>query len=413
MKVLSKPRHWLFGAALLLGLVLTSCGAPLAGDSWPGISTDGTFVYVSYKEQVFRVNPAGGKETVRHIDWLAKAPSASVHMYAPPALGPDGSVFVGGYDHKVYKFTLSSGLQSNWTSPVGNEKIVGSALVKDKLLYVPLGDKGIEVLDTDNASLKSSFTGTAYGVWSQPVLVGDTLYFSSLDHNVYALNASDLSLKWKVDVGGAVADSPLVDGDTLYVGTFSHELVAISTEGKIINRFKTDGWVWSTPILVNDTLYFGDLSGNIYALGANDWQQKWKTIDSERPGGIRGKVAFAHIKPAGGTERDIIIAGSESKYVRAYDAKTGESVWTAGIAADEQILSDLVVIGQDVIYTTLNEDHIVGAYNIETGNRSWTVSLKNDLNLLQTPGAIPMATSGPTAAPATTVPSTAAPTSVQ
>jgi outer membrane protein assembly factor BamB len=416
LKVLSKPRHWLFGAALLLTLMLTSCGEALAGDSWPGISSDGSNIYVAYKDQVFRVNPTGGNETIRHINWLARAPNGGVHMYAAPALGPDGMVYVGAYDKKIYKFSLATGFLSNWNSPTGTERVVGAALVKDNLVYVPLGDKGIQALDTETGQLKFSFASTTYGVWSQPVLVGDTLYFSSLDHHVYALNASDLTLKWKVDVGGAAADSPLVDGDTLYIGTFANELIALSTDGKIVNRFATENWVWSTPILQNDTLYFGDLGGYVYALGTNDWQQKWKVQDTERPGAIRGRVAFAHIKHKTQNEeveRDVIIAGSKSKYIRAYDAQNGEVVWTSAIAADEQILSDLIVIGNDVIYTTLHEEQIVGAFNINSGNRSWVVNLKTDSDLLKTPTAIPAATSIPSATPASTTASTAAPTSAQ
>ncbi len=411
MKVLSKPRHWLFGAALLLCFVLTSCGAPLAGDSWPGIYSDGKVVYVAYKDQIFRVDPSKGSGTVRHIDWLARLPNAGSHMYAPPALAADGTLYEGTYDHKVYKFSTNSGAPLNWNSPAGTEKFVGGALVNDKTVYIGNGDKGVQALDTDTGQLKASFAKTEFGVWSTPLLVEDTLYFSSLDHNVYAVDANSLQLKWKVDVGGATPDTPLFDNGMLYVGTFSNELVEIAVQDhQIKNRYTTRGWVWSTPILENGTLYFGDLSGYVYAFDPVAWALKWENHDeSDRPGGIRGQLAFTHIKPQDGKERDIVIAGSESKYLRAYDASTGEVVWTAGISAEDQILSDLYVIGNDVIFTTLSERQIVGAYSVDTGRPSWHVSLPDEINLLQTPTSIPAST----AVPSATAASTAAATSAQ
>src|SRR4051812_4680542 len=119
LKLLSQPRRKILGAALLLMLVLTSCGTPIAGDSWPGISTDGQFIYVAWKNHVLRVNPAnyapGSQPTDRRIDWLANTPDDKSHMYGPPAVTNDGTVYLGSFDHKVFAFTVSNKLVSTWT----------------------------------------------------------------------------------------------------------------------------------------------------------------------------------------------------------------------------------------------------------------------------------------------------------
>ena len=51
---LTRPR--LAGVALLFVLLLSACGPGIAGESWAGISTDGKYVYVAWKEDMFRVN---------------------------------------------------------------------------------------------------------------------------------------------------------------------------------------------------------------------------------------------------------------------------------------------------------------------------------------------------------------------
>ncbi len=410
MKLLSRPRHWVFGAALLLVLTVTSCGAPLPGESWAGISTDGKYVYVAYKEQVFRIDPAlGGQSTSRQIDWLTQSPN-KVHMYAPPAISDDGVLFEGAYDHKVYAFsTTGSGLITTWNSPTATDKIIGGALVHDDLVYVGMGDKGVKALDRKTGTERWTYANTAYGVWSTPVVVDDTLYFASLDHNIYALDAHSGTFKWKVDLGGAIAGKPFYDSDTkmLYMGTFADDFVAVSTDqAKIVNRYQTRGWVWGAPVTHNGTLYFADLAGWVYALDPNTFQLKWEVTDADRPGAIRGSLAIAK-NQAG---KYLVIAGSESKYPRAYDADTGQVVWTAAIATDDQVLSDLVVIGDDVIFTTLSDKQIVAAYSVETGRPNWRVDLTSEVSRLQTATVAPISTPIPTATSAASPAGTSAAT---
>ena len=61
-----------------------------------------------------------------------------------------------------------------------------------------------------------------------------------------------------------------------YIGTFLNELVAINTSnGKILWRFPTEGWVWASPVLDGDVLYFGDIAGNFYAIDRNTQATLW------------------------------------------------------------------------------------------------------------------------------------------
>jgi outer membrane protein assembly factor BamB len=403
LKVLSRPRHWVFGAALLLVLTLTSCGPPLPGESWAGISTDGTYLYVAFREQVIRVTPPVAdpntktRSSVGQIDWLTQAPGKA-HMYAPPALSDDGVLFEGAYDHKVYAFSTNGGVLNTWNSPAGTDKIVGGALVSGDLVYVGMGDKGIKALDRKTGTERWAYAGTRYGVWSTPIIVDDTLYFASLDHNIYALDAMTGTYKWQVDLGGAIAGKPLYNNGTLYVGTFANKLTAISlADHSIVNSYETRGWVWGVPVLYNGTLYFADLKGWVYALDPATFKLIWEATDTEHPGSIRGSLAVTKIK-RGNTDTDIVIAGAESKYLRAYEAQTGQLVWTSAISTEDQILSDLVVLGNDVIFTTLSDKQLVAAFSTETGQKNWQVSLTNDdINRLLTPTSAPISTPVPTA----------------
>ncbi len=413
MKVLSAPRQRFVGAAFLLLLVLSACGTPIAGESWPGISTDGKYLYVAFKEHIFRVNPVppAGSAT-RQIEWLATAPN-NAHMYGPPAIGSDGVLYEGAYDHKVYAFPQTaqpSPIALGGTSTNGPaDRFIGGALVDDTSIYIGMGDKGVIAYNRSDGSVKWTYTDTQYGVWATPLLVDKVLYFGSMDHFIYAVDAETGKLQWKTDLGGAIPGTPLYDHGNLYVGTFNNELLSIGIrDGKIANRFKTQGWVWATPIVKDGILYFGDLNGYLYAVDEANLTQKWSTTSTEYPGGIRGSAVIAPVKNGNGNTTNVVIVGSESKYLLAFDAATGAKFWVSSIAADDQILSDLIVLGNEVICTTPSDSEVVAAYDIATGQPNWRIILPSELTRLQTATYVPLATGAATSAP--TQAATAAPT---
>lgn len=405
-----------FRAALLLVslVLLTSCTALVLPESWAGLTVDGTlqdgryvdarYLYVAYRDVVFRIDltrDAAGRiiepnqrATDRFVDWAARSENNG-QMFAAPALEKreDGvRVYVGSYNHAVYAFAPDSGVRNvplaNWRAPVGTEKVIGEALVHGDRVYVGQGDKGIKAFSTVTGALVASFDGTDFGVWSAPVLDEErnALYFGSMDRHVYALKADTLELLWRVDVGGAVAASPLLHDGVLYFGTLTSELIAVDTRmesrlpitnqsDRILRRYKTEGWIWSTPTLVNGTLYFGDLRGYVHAVDAQTFNPRWKATDPERRGGIRGKVAVVDGR---------VIAGSESKYLRAYNAESGALIWTSSPAEAERILGDVVVVGEMVITTTKSEERLVVAYDLLSGGRLWSVRKpsQDDVNRL-------------------------------
>jgi outer membrane protein assembly factor BamB len=107
------------------------------------------------------------------------------------------------------------------------------------------------------STLKWSFA-TGGPITSAPALGTDgSIYFSSRDHHVYALNP-DGSLKWSVNIGGWGSSTTLGADGTIYVGTYSRKLYAIAPDGSIKWSFDTVGSVYATPVLgVDGTIYVG------------------------------------------------------------------------------------------------------------------------------------------------------------
>lgn len=390
-------------AMLVLGaaVFLAGCTPVVLPESWPGLSADGAlgpdgrytdarYVYVAYRNTIFRVDTQTapqGRATERLIDWAARAPNNG-QMFAAPALGADGHVYIGTYSHMVHAFSPDAAPDptvplASFNVPASNDRIIADALVVDGEVVIGQGDKGVRVLDAQTGAQKAAFEETKFGVWAAPALDAEqnVLYVPSMDHHVYALDGDTLDLLWKVDVGGVVASTPLLHEGMLYVGTFSNELVAIDVAGQAIAReFPTDGWVWATPRLSGGNLYFGDMKGNVYSINAETFDQNWKVRNEQNPGAVRGRVAVVDGK---------VIAAFESKYLQAFDEQSGVTLWTSSPASEDRILGDVIVIDNMAITTTLSVNQLVVAYDIGTGGRLWSAREPNqdDFNRLTTPGA--------------------------
>lgn len=386
---------------LVAAVFLAGCTPVVLPESWPGMTVDSTpapdgttsdarYIYVAYRNNLFRVDTQTappGRATERLIDWAARAPN-NAQMFAAPALGADGRVYVGDYNRTIHAYSPSATPDptvaiSTFAAPPANDRIIADALVVDGKVYVGQGDKGIRVYDAQTGAQQAAFEDTSYGVWAAPVYDADqsALYVPSMDHHVYALDADTLDMIWKVDVGGVVASTPLLHEGMLYVGTFSNELVAIDVATRAIaGEFTTEGWVWATPSFANGNLFFGDMKGFVYSINAETFTQNWKVNNAQNPGAVRGRVAVVDGK---------VIAAFESKYLQAFDESSGVTLWTSSPATEDRILGDVIVIGDAAITTTLSVNQLLVAYDVNTGGRLWSVKepTQDDFNRLTTPGA--------------------------
>ena len=394
MIALKFPRWTRRLAPLAVLMVLAAaCSTAVSGESWAGVSTDGTSIFLAYQDKLFRLDATNPTSTGANR-WGYQIPG-NAHSYQPPALS-DTALYVGGYDGKLYGFDKTTGQPlPGWTPFNTGDKIIGG-VTYDKgndLVYSPTGSKGVGAFDPKTGAEVAHFDNMAFAVWGAPLVVGNVVYAASFDHNLYVLDSKTLALKWKLDLGGAVGDSPAYDGKgTLYIGTFNSEVLSIDvssgTSGKIINRFKASNWVWGSPVLDNGTLYFGDLNGNLYALDAGSFKVLWQAQDKVNPGGIRGRVAVVDnvaVQSAPNVKR-LVLAGNESKHLYAYDADTGNRVWVSAITFNDRILNNLIVVGPNVVFTTVSEDQILVAYNIQTGQIAFQTKLSDLIaTLIPTP----------------------------
>ena len=84
-------------------------------------------------------------------------------------------------------------------------------------------------------------------------------------------------VKWQFHTRGQVLSSPAIAGDSLYFGSSDHCLYALDlATGAQKWKFKTEGRITSSPAVSAGIVYFGSYDGNFYAVDVHSGKLKWK-----------------------------------------------------------------------------------------------------------------------------------------
>jgi len=335
---------------LILGsLLLSACsGAPMV-NSWPGLSVDGSTVYLAFQGSLYAINAETGVMTWK----FPEKPEPSKPFYAAPAVTED-LVIAGNFGHMLYAIN-KDGTQG-WAFDSTNGNFAGSPLVVGETILAPSTNNMLYALSLGGNVLWTFETENA--LWTTPVSDGKAVYLPALDHNLYALNLSDGSLIWKKDLGSALLSSPVYSDDgIIYLTNMGGEVIALnSSDGSIKWQTKTDGRVWGPPLLHDGVLFTGNIDGKVSAVSAADGSIVWQQ-DAGSP--IIGGAALLTDGVAFPTEGGSLIA---------YGFK-GEKLWNQSVSG--KLYTTPVVSGDTLVVALTEGDNLASAFKF-TGQQAWT-----------------------------------------
>ena len=340
--------------------MLSACsGGGATANSWPGLSIDssGEVAYVADKNAVYAVNTSNGTEK-----WRFPAEKSKSTFYATPAESNDGQVIIGGYDKTLYGVNKENGNQ-NWAFIKAEHNYVAGPLVSDDLIFAPSSDNNLYTVDL-NGNLKWQFE-TEYPQWGTPATDGETIYISSLDHHIYALDAKTGDLVWQSDdLNGAIQGSPTISTDgNLYIGTLGAGMFALNaSDGSTIWQTPTDGWVFSGPVIYKDSLIFGDLTGTVYSMKSSDGSINWQVVPdpSDRKKAITEKLLLY---------QDVLYFGNENGVFYSMNPSSGTVNWSKPF--DAKIFTTPVATDDLVIMALMGKESLLVAMNLD-GTQKWT-----------------------------------------
>ena len=238
----------------------------LTGDtvySSPAVGLDGTVYVGSVDKKLYAFNPDGSEKWEFTTGNLIKS---------SPAIGTDGTVYVGSYDKKLYAFNTDG--SKKWEFLTGNAVSSSPVIGTGGTIYVGSLDNKLYAINPDGS--KRWIFATSGQVYSSPAIAADgTLYVGSLDGSLYAVNP-DGTKKWQCATGDKIYSSPSIGNDgTVYVGSWDKKLYAINPIGTKLWEFVADDSIYSSPAIGNDgTIYVGSLDHKVYAIHP-DGSKKW------------------------------------------------------------------------------------------------------------------------------------------
>ena len=309
------------------------------------IGGDGT-LYVTGDNNLLAINPDST------IKWGIPL---NVVQDCSPAIGADGTIYIGSYDQNLYAVT--DGGQGNvsekWAFATGGV-MTTPTIGSDGTVYFGNDDDNIYAVNPDG-SLRWTFTLDAPIESSSPALGPDgTLYVGSFDNSLYALTdkgQASVSEKWSFATGGTIYGSPSIGADgTIYFGSADGKFYALNPDGSLKWKFTTGGEVLSSAAIGADgTVYFGSNDKNLYALLDNGSapKEKW----AFPVGGI-----FA-AGPAIGADGTIFVGG-ENSIIYAIKDNGGSATQKWTYATGGMVLSSPAIGPDGTVYVGSNDDNL-------------------------------------------------------
>lgn len=186
-----------------------------------------------------RRSPYAGPQTA-NLRWSYHTDDG---LYSSPAIGADGTVYVGSNDKYLYALYPDGSMR--WRYPTGGWVWGSPTIGPDGYVYFGSFDGRLYCV----SPIGELYWSFATGDWvrSSPALGPDgAVYFGSRDGNIYALNPGG-SLRWSYQTGDGVDSSPALGPDeVVYIGSDDFNLYAINSDGTLKWKFLTGDMVWSS-----------------------------------------------------------------------------------------------------------------------------------------------------------------------
>jgi outer membrane protein assembly factor BamB/subtilisin family serine protease len=284
----------------------------------------------------------GGAFTLTLTDSLWQG-VASDTVTGAPAIGADGTVYVGSTDHVFYAFAPDG--TTKWTFTAGGLiDTCSAAIAADGTVYIGSNDGTFYALTPAGILKWKHEFGAAAPVSNSAALAGDgTIYVKAGDGYLYALNPSDGTTKWRKDVHSTLSyASPSLAADgTVYQGSEDGNLYAFNPDGTAKWTFKAGNDIYTAPAV--------DAAGNIYFSVLNNG----KLFSLTSAGVLRwgydgaslGATSSPALSPDGGT---VYYAGYDAR-LHAVQTSSGQSLWVYDLP-NEVRASSPAVDANGVIY---------------------------------------------------------------
>jgi outer membrane protein assembly factor BamB len=364
--LIKSRRVW--GAALgllLLGSLLSACGAAPLPQNWPGLTVaDGTVYAISGAPQrVYLLDAETGAQKATFM------PSGTFRgqtfYWSPVAVGGD-TAFVGFASqadkfYGLFAFDPTTG-QEQWRVPADN-LILAAPVYANGVVYFGTSTGHVYAVDTaTHTQAKWSFQAKE-AIWGSPLVIGDRVYVPAMDHHLYCLDAQTGQKVWDFEAGAALAAQPSPIDGALYQGAFDGRVYAVeASSGQQVSGFdfKAQNWIWSEVLVADGRLYVSSLDGKLYALDA--------ATGEVLAGFPYSTEATDYVRAAPAQSGESVIIATGNGRVTAVNSSSGQVLWQWPIGGQMTGILTTPVVSDGRVYVLLTNGQVY-ALDAATGQQ--------------------------------------------
>jgi len=229
----------------------------LDGNAYSGVAVEGSTAFVGTMAGTLYAidisNPDDVSNAADRIKWTFETEGA----IAGPILVHDGKLYFGDLASNAYKLDISSRS--------------GSSQISD--------------VNTGNGEWKFD---AGEWIWAKPVIEDGTVYVSTLNGTIFAIDDASGSEKWSTSIEGQIVSSPTLfdrrrgDGQERALAVPSGEknvwvvsvVEGLSLAERDLGVFVTDDPVKSTPLVRDGVLYVHTMNGDLKWYSVDDLTQR-------------------------------------------------------------------------------------------------------------------------------------------
>jgi outer membrane protein assembly factor BamB len=201
-----------------------------------------------------------------------------------PAIGLDGTIYVGAFDGKLYAFNPDGTFK--WSFATGDKIHSSPAINQENTIYIGSNDGYLYAVNPNGTLKWSNYLGQVY---SPPTIdIDNTIYVGSRSGYLYAIR-KDGTIKWSFGPCGYIYSCPAIadDDGTIYFGAWDGYLHALNPDGTSKWSYRIGSYIYASPAIGEDgTIYVGSapgtgVGGTLYAFNP-DGTFKWSFLTSAR-----------------------------------------------------------------------------------------------------------------------------------
>ncbi len=292
----------------------------------PVVGSDSS-IYAGYTYNMFSYYPNGT------LQWSTTIYSSPFNGAACISIGPDNTVYVGGYDSTLRAFTPQGvqkwviKLKQSTIAPTCINRTYGTIYVSAETpLSYQVYTTTFYAINSDSSIAWQISTSGYFGAASL-----DSYGFIYVDYTVSGLTTGNVcclnpngTVKWSSSkTNGWVTSTPVFGEDgTIYVGSWDSTFYALNSNGTLKWQYLTGGIINESAVIGNDSvIYFGSNDHYLYAFNP-DSTLRWKLL-------FPGPEAAIQTTPVIDSTGTLYVGTSASAFYAVYCSSTGlaNSAW--------------------------------------------------------------------------------------